>query len=201
MAGSTESALAASLKKLLSKKTLDKITVRDITDDCGVNRQTFYYHFHDVYDLVEWILKSEAEKIAGDGITADNRLEVVMKMIREIQKERQFVLNLYYSLSHRELDQFMEMIIRPAIGTLAKEAAADMEVTDEDRELVVSILTSGLTGIMNDWIGTGLKEDVLMNLEGFIKMLDGTLVYFLKKFDRTPVRPRISTPDRTKPGE
>ena len=43
----TEKALAASLKKLLEKKTLDKITVKDITDDCGVNRQTFYYHFHD----------------------------------------------------------------------------------------------------------------------------------------------------------
>ena len=55
----TEKALAASLKKLLEKKTLDKITVKDITDDCGVNRQTFYYHFHDVYDLVEWILQKK----------------------------------------------------------------------------------------------------------------------------------------------
>ncbi len=47
------------LRKLLEKKTLDKITVKDITDDCGVNRQTFYYHFHDVYDLVEWILQKK----------------------------------------------------------------------------------------------------------------------------------------------
>ena len=58
----TEKALAASLKKLLEKKTLDKITVKDITDDCGVNRQTFYYHFHDVYDWVEWIFTEEAKK-------------------------------------------------------------------------------------------------------------------------------------------
>ena len=52
MSVQTEKALAESLKKLLAKKTLEKITVKDITDDCGVNRQTFYYHFHDVYDLV-----------------------------------------------------------------------------------------------------------------------------------------------------
>ena len=49
----TKKALAASLKKLLEQKTLDKITVVDLAEDCGVNRQTFYYHFQDIYDLVE----------------------------------------------------------------------------------------------------------------------------------------------------
>ena len=50
----TKRALEASLKKLLLEKPLHKITVSDITDDCGINRMTFYYHFKDIYDLVEW---------------------------------------------------------------------------------------------------------------------------------------------------
>ena len=49
----TKKALATSLKKLLSKKELSKITITNITKDCGVNRQTFYYHFKDVYDWSE----------------------------------------------------------------------------------------------------------------------------------------------------
>ena len=49
----TKRALEASLKKLLTKKPLDKITITDITEDCGINRMTFYYHFKDIYDLVE----------------------------------------------------------------------------------------------------------------------------------------------------
>lgn len=49
MSQTTKKALAASLKKLLKRKSLDKITVIDITEDCGVNRQTFYYHFKDTY--------------------------------------------------------------------------------------------------------------------------------------------------------
>ena len=48
----TKRALEASLKKLLTKKPLDKITITDITEDCGINRMTFYYHFKDIYDLV-----------------------------------------------------------------------------------------------------------------------------------------------------
>ena len=55
----TKKALAVSLKKLLSKKELSKITISNITDECGVNRQTFYYHFKDIYDLLEWIYKNE----------------------------------------------------------------------------------------------------------------------------------------------
>ena len=51
----TKTALEASLKKLLLKKPLDKITIRDLTEDCGISRMTFYYHFKDIYDLVEWI--------------------------------------------------------------------------------------------------------------------------------------------------
>ena len=43
----TKRALATSLKNMLSKKTLEKITVKDIVDDCSLNRQTFYYHFHE----------------------------------------------------------------------------------------------------------------------------------------------------------
>lgn len=57
MSLTTKRALAESLKKLLSKKNLDKITVKDIITDCGVNRQTFYYHFHDIYALTEWALR------------------------------------------------------------------------------------------------------------------------------------------------
>ena len=54
MTNDTKYALEASLKKFLLKKPIDKITIRDLTDDCGISRMAFYYHFKDIYDLVEW---------------------------------------------------------------------------------------------------------------------------------------------------
>ena len=53
----TKRALEASLKHLLLQKPLNKITINDIAEDCGINRMTFYYHFKDIYDLVEWTLR------------------------------------------------------------------------------------------------------------------------------------------------
>ena len=58
----TKRALEASLKNLLLKKPLSKITINDITEDCGINRMTFYYHFKDIYDLVEWSCAEDAKK-------------------------------------------------------------------------------------------------------------------------------------------
>ena len=60
----TKNAIAMSLKKILDKKVLTKVTINDITKDCGINRMTFYYHFKDIYDLIEWIFIEEAEKVS-----------------------------------------------------------------------------------------------------------------------------------------
>ena len=57
MAHATKQLLANALKKKLNQKTLDKITVTELAEDCGVNRQTFYYNFQDIYDLLDWTLE------------------------------------------------------------------------------------------------------------------------------------------------
>ena len=58
----TKQALEASLKRLMLKKPLDKITIRDLTEDCSISRMAFYYHFKDIYDLVEWACIEDASK-------------------------------------------------------------------------------------------------------------------------------------------
>ena len=62
MSNITKHALAESLKKLLLKKPLNKITINDLTTDCGISRMAFYYHFKDIYDLVEWACLEESRK-------------------------------------------------------------------------------------------------------------------------------------------
>ena len=62
MSNITKHALAESLKKLLLKKPLNKITINDLTTDCGISRMAFYYHFKDIYDLVEWVCLEESRK-------------------------------------------------------------------------------------------------------------------------------------------
>ncbi|MDO5459131.1 MAG: TetR family transcriptional regulator, partial [Eubacteriales bacterium] len=63
MANGTKEALADALRQMMKVKPIDKITVKDIVEVCGVNRQTFYYHFDDVDDLLEWVFEDDAERV------------------------------------------------------------------------------------------------------------------------------------------
>lgn len=71
MSNITKRALEDSLKHLLLKKPVNKITINDITEDCGVNRATFYYHFQDIYALIEWSCEEDSRKALSDNTTYD----------------------------------------------------------------------------------------------------------------------------------
>ena len=175
MAASTERALAESLKNLLSKKTLNKITVKDITDSCGVNRQTFYYHFHDVYDLVEWMFTQAAQEYISTGLSTENRKNVLMGVLDDLVGERQFILNTYHSLDRRQLDQFMQRLIRPALVTFAAEAAEKKDVGREDIDFVADMCTYALVGIITEWVASSLTDNYSGTLEKLLVATNGIL--------------------------
>lgn len=71
----TKNALAAALEELMGEKPFDKIKISDICDRCGMNRKSFYYHFRDNYDLVNWIFDNEFfQEISRLGYCADKQL-------------------------------------------------------------------------------------------------------------------------------
>lgn len=53
----TKQELSSALKKLMETKPLNRITIRELVEACGVNRKTFYYHFEDIYSLLKWTLE------------------------------------------------------------------------------------------------------------------------------------------------
>ena len=58
----TKKVIADGFRYVMEKKSFDKITISDITDKCGLNRQTFYYHFQDKYELLNWKPFAEYKK-------------------------------------------------------------------------------------------------------------------------------------------
>ena len=111
----TKRALEASLKKLLLEKPLHKITVSDITDDCGINRMTFYYHFKDIYDLVEWSCQEDASRaLAGKDLRRGSR---AFADLEAVQENKPFILNVYRSISRGAGGELsLQADLRPAGG-------------------------------------------------------------------------------------
>ena len=86
MPNTTKQALEESLKHMLLKKPLDKITIRDITEDCGISRMAFYYHFKDIYDLVEWACIEDASKALQGKKTYETWQEGLLQIFEAVQE-------------------------------------------------------------------------------------------------------------------
>lgn len=103
----TKRAFASSLKKMLAKKPLEKIRIIDITEYCGVNRQTFYYHFKDIYDLLEWIFANEVVKKIEKETTIKNWQENFKYVLDYMLENKKFIIKTYNSLSRKTLLDFL----------------------------------------------------------------------------------------------
>mgnify|MGYP000269679267 FL=1 len=99
MASTTKRALESSLKKLLLEKPLNKITVTDICEDCGISRMTFYYHFQDIYDLVEWSCLEDAGKALAGNRTVGTWQKGLLSTFNLVRADRPFVMNVYRCVS------------------------------------------------------------------------------------------------------
>ena len=95
----TKYALEDSLKKFLLKKPLDKITISDLTSDCGISRMAFYYHFKDIYDLVEWACIEDATRALQGKKTYATWQEGILQIFEVVQENKPFILNVYRSVS------------------------------------------------------------------------------------------------------
>ena len=154
----TKKALAESLKRLLSKKELSKITIKNVADECGVNRQTFYYHFKDIYDLIEWIYTNEVIDEIKDRDTYESWKEGFLFIFNYVLANKNFVINTYHSTGKEYLMRFLYEQTRKMIINVIEEKSKDITLNNEDKQFIADFYKYGLVGVMQDWIANGMKE-------------------------------------------
>ena len=102
----TKRALEQSLKNLLLKKPLTKITINDIAEDCGINRMTFYYHFKDIYDLVEWSCMEDARKALEEKKTYDTWQQGLLQIFDAVRQNKPFIMMFTVAFIRSRLKNF-----------------------------------------------------------------------------------------------
>ena len=125
--------MEASLKNLLLKKPLDKITINDITEDCGINRMTFYYHFKDIYDLIEWCCVEDAKKALEGKKTYDTWQQGFLQIFEAVLDNKPFILNVYHSVSREQVELYLYKLTYDLLIGVVEEKSAGMNVRDEDK--------------------------------------------------------------------
>ena len=155
----TKRALEASLKSLLLQKPLSKITVTDITEDCGINRMTFYYHFKDIYDLVEWCCQEDASRALAGKKTYETWQQGLLQIFEAVRENKPFILNVYRSVSREQVENYLYKVTYALLDGVVEEQAQGMSIRQEDKAFLATLYQYMFVGLMLDWIKSDMKED------------------------------------------
>ena len=188
MSQTTKRALEASLKKLLLQKPLNKITINDITEDCGVNRMTFYYHFKDIYDLVDWIMVEDAAKALEGRQSFETWTDAFLDILRQVQENKVLVMNVYRSMSREQVEQYLYKLLDPMLREFMDRNIRDFTVQDADKQFIIDFYKYALVGMALEWIRKDMKEDPVRMTERLNILLHGDFERALRRFrtDRIP---------------
>ena len=184
MSQTTKRALAASLKNLLLQKPLNKITISDIAEDCGISRMTFYYHFKDIYDLVEWSCAEDAARALEGKKTYATWQEGFLNIFHAVQANRPFIMNVYHAVSRERIEGYLSPLIRRLILGVVEEKSAETVVGEADKRAIACFYEYAFVGIMLDWIGGGMKEDPEVIVERVSIIVHGNISRALEGFRR-----------------
>lgn len=159
MSQTTKKAMSTSLRKMLRQKPLSKITVTDIAEDCGVSRMTFYYHFKDIYDLIEWTLRDNAEQILAQCQDTDSSEQLFLAFLHALQDNKPELINLLRSMRREEVERYLYEMTHRLLEDGLSEQAPHLEASPEDRAFVLDFYTYASSGTLLAWIQKGMTTD------------------------------------------
>jgi probable dihydroxyacetone kinase regulator len=188
MSQTTKKALAASLKKLLADKPLDSVTVVDIAEDCEVNRQTFYYHFSDIYDLIDWIYKSEAAIALGGKKTYDSWQQGFLQIFEYVLANRIFVMKTFHSRSLEHLVHYLYNETYNLLIGVVEEKSAGMSIREDDKVFIANFYKYAFVGLMLEWIDTGMMEKPAVIIDRLGTLIQGDITTALERFNAKRLR-------------
>ena len=171
MAKQTQKFIMSTFMQLLEGESPDKITVRDIVEECEINRNTFYYHYSDIYDLLDDVFRVETEKFMSEDVDENTTFgEEYERAARFVLKYKKAILHIYDSKKRDVLQNYLETLAFSFISRFVKKEADGYGLPDEDIDYITGFYTHAIVGNTLGWI----KRKLPSGQEKFIARTAGT---------------------------
>lgn len=171
--------------KMLNEKTIDQITVKDIADECGINRNTFYYHYSSIPELVEKILVDAADRIINNSKRINSMEMAIFSAMDLVQTNRKAAYNLFSSNQRDVFERCLLRICEHVAKTYLETALPDINISEEDRMIIIAYYRALNFGVIIDWIEHGMKATVVEHYRRFEDLRKGHFEEMIKRAEET----------------
>lgn len=178
----TKAAIIDAFWELLEEKPYSKITVKDIVNSCQINRNTFYYHFHDIPDLLEYTIKEDADSIIRNHSNLENGslIDCLIPIIQYSINRKRAVLHIYHSIQREVFLEHLERITLYVVTQYIDAVITDKPINQKDKLLMVRFYKCFLVGITLDWLAARMSYDIIGSFHRLTELLpDSNLLFKL----------------------
>ncbi|BCZ45949.1 TetR family transcriptional regulator [Clostridium gelidum] len=179
-----------SFKQLLNKKSIDKITVKEICEHCNVNRQTFYNHFTDIMDVFKFIFFKEVSMEIAQNRTFETWTGGFLATMKYLKKNSKMILHIYKSSYWTEANNYFTNLTNRLLYDVIEECVEKMEVKlkDKDQNFIVNFYRHVFNGLMIDWVSEGMEEEPEIILKKLLMIITGSIHRCVDNFVKEEIR-------------
>ena len=170
MANFTKKAIKETFIGLLEDHPLSEITVKDIVEKCGINRNSFYYHYHDLPELIEEIVKEDAEEIIRKYPSVNSIVECYDAAIEFASQHRRAIMHIYKSVNREMFEGYLMEVCEYLVRRYIEMVVADESVNEANTKIVIDYYKCVCFGLLIEWLNSGMKEDDTQNIRRVLVM-------------------------------
>lgn len=182
--GLTQKAIKASFMKLLNIRPLDKISVKDIVEDCGINRNTFYYHYQDIYALLQDVFEDEARQVVEENEIGNRWQEGLIQATQFALDNKRAIYHIYHSMNREQLERYLLQIADGLVGRYIREQAEGLAVSEEDIIFITAFYKHAVTGLLLEWLQNGMKTEPESVIQKMQMLFSGSCRHVLEEASR-----------------
>ena len=175
MGNDTKRLIKESLIGLLNDKPFDGICIKELTDACGISRNTFYYHYHDIYEVLEEIFDEHTKQHIGEADTWELWEDGILASLEFVLQNRKAVYHVYNSLNRENLERYINRVMSPITLRFVKQQAQGLNVSEEDIDILVTFYKHGVIGVFFEWLDSNMKDDPEQRIKRMGFMMRGTI--------------------------
>ena len=182
MARHTRGAIIDSFWTLLNEKSLDKITVKDVIELAEINRNTFYYHFEDLYALLDTVFREEAERYRSNIDENGTFYEEYIRAASVFMDNRNAIIHVYNSKGKEVLNKYMKDASDDLVSRFVRQKAKGTDLPDEGSSYITRFYSYAIVGITMEWVENGMPEYRKNLLKTVSETFESTIDMMIKNY-------------------
>lgn len=140
--------IADAFLAMLAQKSIDKITVKDLVESCHISRQSFYYHFQDILEVVEWVIERTYQEIVGYCLEADTLEKEIHILVSSFADRYELLTRLRDSQKRDLIDHKTIEAVQTYLRVGWRQVLSHMDLCGADTDALISFYSSGIAGLM-----------------------------------------------------